>query len=146
MPETPEVPVDVLPPVPQDAHGPGVPAKAPFSSLHTFYHPASGVVILMVDILAFGPEALTDFLATPLMCFLSFMITLPLVFLIQTRWRGDSGKVASGKAFLGAFLAGLPFSIAGTLFGAAVLTLSGLPRHPFEAVKQLVLHSRPLKD
>ena len=43
-----------------------------------------------------------------------------------------------GKAFLGAFLAGLPFSIAGTMLGAAVIALSGLPHHPVDMVKKLV--------
>jgi hypothetical protein len=137
-----EVPVDVLPPVPHDAgRAEALPVEQhqpPFAGLKTFYHPASGVIILGVDILVFGPEMLSGFLDVPVMCVLAFLVTFPLVFLVQTKWGRDRGTLALGKAFLGAFLAGLPFSIAGTMFGAAVLALSGLPHHPVEMVKRLV--------
>ena len=60
-----------------------------------------------------------------------------------------SGSVANstalGKAFLGAFMAGLPFSIAGTIYGAAILALSGLPHHPVEMAKRLI-SNRPMVD
>ena len=56
--ETQEVPVDVLPPIPKDAPLPPPPpvndSSVPFAGLRTFYHPASGVVILGLDWLAFG--------------------------------------------------------------------------------------------
>ncbi|MDE1169752.1 MAG: hypothetical protein PW734_00860 [Verrucomicrobium sp.] len=113
------IPVEVLPP--EDPAGP--------RGRKTFYHPASGLAILGIDVLAFGSEAATGFLDTPLMCVLAFFSSLALVYLIQTRWAGNGRAAAWGKAFLGAFLAGLPFSIAGTLFGAAILALAGLP-HP----------------
>jgi hypothetical protein len=142
-----EVPVDVLPPVPRDAHRSvfATPGEPPLAGLRTFYHPASGVVILGIDILIFGPEFFSGFLALPVMCALAFMITFPLVFLIQKRWGGDTGAPAMGKAFLGAFMAGLPFSIAGTIYGAAILALSGLPHHPLEMAKRL-MSGRPMVD
>lgn len=139
-PETREVPVDVLPPLPKDAHVPPaqpVTETPPLAGWKTFYHPASGVVILSVDILAFGPEFLSGFLDVPIMCVLAFLATFPLVFLIQVKWSKNTLGAAFGKAFLGAFLAGLPFSIAGTILGAAVLALSGLPHHPVDMVKKL---------
>jgi len=139
-PEAQEVPVDVLPPLPKDAPLPPPPASdhpVPFAGLRTFYHPASGVVILGVDLLVFGPEMLSGFLDTPIMCILAFFTTLPLVWLIQSKWSKDTMGNAFWKAFLGAFLAGLPFSIAGTMLGAAVLALSGLPAHPVEMIKKL---------
>ncbi len=144
-PDSREIPVDVLPPLPDDAHVvPNHPTAVriapPLAGLGTFYHPASGVVILGVDLLVFGPEMLSGFLDTPIMCVLAFVATLPLVFLIQLNWSRDSIASAFGKAFLGAFLAGLPFSITGTMFGAAVLMLSGLPRNPVEAFKKLAAH------
>jgi hypothetical protein len=137
--ETREVPVDVLPPLPKDAYAPHPAGEhpPPFAGLRTFYHPASGVVILGIDVLVFGPEMLTGFLDTPMMCALAFLATLPLVYLIQWRWAKDSMGTAFGKAFMGAFLAGLPFSIAGTMLGAAVIALSGLPSHPVEMFKRL---------
>jgi hypothetical protein len=144
-PEIQEVPVDVLPPLPKDAYPPPPPPPAshhavPFEGLRTFYHPASGVVILGIDVLVFGPEMLSGFLDTPVMCALAFMATFPLVYLIQWKWAKDNAATAFGKAFLGAFLAGLPFSIAGTMLGAAVIALSGLPHHPIEMVKRLASH------
>ena len=142
-PESQEVPVDVLPPLPKDAafsspaSGQTVNHPAPLAGLRTFYHPASGVVILGIDLLVFGPEMLSGFLDTPIMCVLAFLVTLPLVFLIQLKWSKDAVAGAFGKAFLGAFLAGLPFSITGTMLGAAVLALAGLPHNPVEAFKKL---------
>jgi hypothetical protein len=134
-----EVPVDVLPPVPQDAHRSvfAEPGEPPLSGLKTFYHPASGVVILGIDFIVFGTEAVSGFLDTPLMSVVAFLATFPLVFFVQRRWSLDRLPVAFGKAFLGAFMAGLPFSIAGTIYGAAILALSGLPHHPVEMLKRM---------
>ena len=140
-----EVPVDVLPPVPQDAQ-PHLWAKAgepPLGGIKTFYHPASGVVILGVDSLIFVSEAVSGFLDLPVMSVLAFLITFPLVFLIQRGWGRDKTLTALGKAFVGAFLAGLPLPISGTIFGAAVLVMSGLPHHPLEMAKR-ILSGRPL--
>jgi hypothetical protein len=106
------------------------------SGLRTFYHPASGVAILGVDLLCFGPEIFLPF-DLPLMCVFAFLVTLPLVYLVQWKWSKDTMAASFGKAFLGAFLAGLPFSITGTIFGAAVLVMSGLPRNPWEALKRM---------
>jgi hypothetical protein len=136
-----EVPVDVLPPLPKDAAQPYSPVPAnppPFASLRTFYHPASGVVILALDWLAFGTDLVSDFLALPVICVLSFLLTFPFLYLIQLKWSLDTKAAALGKAFLGAFLVGLPFPITGTLLGAAVLALAGLPRSPVEALKKIV--------
>jgi len=140
--EPQEVPVDVLPPVPKDVYAnsaatqPGVPPP-PFAGLRTFYHPASGVVILGLDWLAFGSDLMTGFLALPLLCAVSFAITFPVLYAIQTKWAKDSVSAALGKAFLGAFLVGLPFPITGTMLGAAILALAGLPGHPVDVVKKL---------
>jgi hypothetical protein len=144
--EAQEVPVDVLPPLPKDAPLPPPPPvnnPVPFEGLRTFYHPASGVVILGIDMLVFGPEMLSGFLDLPIMCVLAFLATFPLVYLIQWKWAKNTGAASFGKAFLGAFLAGLPFSIAGTVLGAAVIALSGLPHHPIDMVKKLVSQGTP---
>jgi hypothetical protein len=141
-----EVAVDVLPPLPHDTARPisrvvETPTP-PLSGLRTFYHPASGVVILGIDLLVFGPEMFVDmasgFLGLPLICLLTFLVTLPLVYLVQAKWGKDTKASAFGKAFLGAFLAGLPFSITGTVLGACVLALAGLPANPVEALKKIM--------
>jgi len=141
-PEPQEVPIDVLPPVPKDAYGTQPATQSdvpppPFAGLRTFYHPASGVVILGLDWLIFGADVVTSFLALPLLCILSFIITFPVLYIIQTKWSKDTAGPALGKAFLGAFLVALPFPITGTMLGAAVLMLAGLPHHPVEMVKKL---------
>jgi hypothetical protein len=137
-----EVSVDVLPPLPKDAARPISSAAnpPPFAGLRTFYHPASGVVILALDWLAFGTDFASGFLALPAICVLSFLVTLPFLYLIQRHWSLDTKAAALGKAFLGAFLVGLPFAITGTILGAAVLALAGLPGNPVEALKKI---SRP---
>ena len=140
--EPKEVPVEVLPPLPKDAqatgssHAPTVPAP-PFEGLRTFYHPASGVVILGMDWLIFGTDLVTGFVALPVMCVLAFLSSFAVVYAIQARWSKDTTLSALGKAFLGAFLVAVPFPITGTLLGAAILALSGLPHHPVDAVKKL---------
>jgi hypothetical protein len=136
-----QVQVDVLPPLPKDASSlPPIPhdnPSVPFANLRTFYHPASGVVILALDWAAFGTDFLSGFLALPLICVLSFIVTFPILYLIQTKWSRDLPSSALGKAFLGAFLVGLPFPITGTLLGAAVLALAGLPKNPVETIQKL---------
>ncbi len=136
-----EVHVDVLPPIPKGAAEPAPPARVPFEGLKTFYHPASGVVILGLDWLLFGSDLMTDFLALPVMCVVGFLATFPLVLAIQRKWSLNTWPQALGKAFLGAFMVGLPFPITGTLLGAAILALAGLPHHPVDAVKKAITRS-----
>jgi len=58
------------------------------------------------------------------MCVISFLATFPIIMAIQRKWSKDAVPVAMGKAFIGAFMVGLPFPITGTLLGAAILALS----------------------
>lgn len=145
--ESQEVPVDILPPLPKDAYAPvpsAQPPPAPFEGLRTFYHPASGVVILGLDWLVFGTDFLTGFLALPVMCVLAFLVSFPVVYVIQLKWSKDLVGPALGKAFLGAFMVALPFPITGTMLGAAILMLAGLPHHPIEIVKRLAQQQRTM--
>jgi hypothetical protein len=144
-----EVPVDVLPPLPADAmdirateeiHPKAVP---PLSGLKTFFHPASGLAILGIDLLCFGPQVIFPF-DVPVMCVLAFLATFPLVYFFQLKWSEDRPAAAFAKALFGALMAGLPFSIAGTMFGAGILALAGLPRNPVEAFKKITAHGLKL--
>jgi hypothetical protein len=146
-PDAKEVPVDILPPLPNGEFRSELPPPppdkdaVPFAGLRTFYHPASGVVILGLDWLAFGTDFMTGFLALPELCVLSFLISFALVLAVQLKWTKDTKPVAIGKAFFGAFLVGLPFPITGTILGAAILALSGLPHHPVDVVKKIAERS-----
>lgn len=139
-----EVPVDVLPPVPDDAPGTvppsgrAAPGPARLPVFKTFYHPASGVVVLGLDWLLFGTDLATGFLALPELCLLGFLLTFALVLAIQRRGGRDRLGVAAGKALLGAVAVALPFPITGTILGATVLALSGLPHHPVDFVRKVV--------
>ncbi len=79
------------------------------------------MVILALDWLLFGSDLMTDFLALPVMCVLGFLATFPLVLLVQRGWAHNSWTSSIGKAFLGAFMVGLPFPITGTLLAARFL-------------------------
>jgi hypothetical protein len=91
-----------------------------------WFHPASGALILAVDWFFFGPEFVTAEAAAVITCPLAFLVTTAGVFWIQRRKQGDSFKSAMLKALLGGVLAGIPTSISGTIFGTAVLVLSGM--------------------
>ena len=89
-------------------------------------HPASGLLVLGVDWLFFAPEAATFELAAIVTSPLAFLITATGVFWIQRSKSNDSIGKAALKALLGGFIAGIPTSIAGTIFGTLVLMMSGL--------------------
>lgn len=93
----------------------------------SFFHPLSGAIILGIDWLAFGLDLFSDFAALLMVGLLAFAATYYAVYWAQTRLRGDSPGAARVKALLGAAAAGVPFPITGTIVGAAILGLSGLP-------------------
>ena len=93
----------------------------------SFFHPLSGMVILGLDWLAFGMDFFSGFAALLIVSVATFAATFAMVSLIQRRLNGDSPGAAAGKAFLGAVAAGVPFPVTGTIVGAAILALSGLP-------------------
>ncbi len=89
-------------------------------------HPLSGLLLITVDNLFWGAEALSLGLAIPVVVVLSFTITLIAVTMVQ-RFLGRNGwGVSITKALLCAILAGIPTSIMGTAFGGFILLASGL--------------------
>ena len=132
-PPDPDEPVDaeVIPP---GAAGPKKAEEAPRTSSRTFFHPLSGVVILGIDWLAFGIELPTSFLAEPLVSVAAFLAVFWAVSKIQER-HGDEPRKALLKALLGGLAAGVPFPIAGTVVGTAIIMLSGLPKLKFPSVR-----------
>jgi hypothetical protein len=90
----------------------------------SFFEPASGAVILIVDWLCFGLEWQLGPLSMVVMSATAFLAAYAAVWRVQSRV--DAPRLAHAKAAAGALAAGLPFPIAGTLVGAAILALSGL--------------------
>ena len=84
-------------------------------------------MILGLDWLAFGADWASGFLLLALTSALTFAVTFAAVAAIQIRLSSDAPRKAYWKAFLGALAAGVPFPITGTVVGAAILVLSGLP-------------------
>lgn len=101
----------------------------PSGKRRSFYHPLSGVVILGVDWLAFGMDLFSGFAALAVLSILAFVATFYAVLAIQRR-QGDKPGAAAAKAFLGAVAAGVPFPVTGTIVGAAIIALSGMPLRP----------------
>ena len=91
-----------------------------------FFHPYSGAVILGIDWIAFGADLPTGFALVALISAAAFAVTFAAVTVIQLR-DGDKPSKAYMKAFLGALAAGVPFPVTGTIVGAWILALSGLP-------------------
>jgi len=104
-----------------EPHKPGKPGR-------TYYHPLSGMVILGLDWLAFGLDFFSGFTAVAVVSVATFGTTYAAVSVIQRKLHGDDAKTAKRKALLGATAAGVPFPITGTIVGAAIIALSGLPR------------------
>lgn len=103
--------------------------------MNTFFHPYSGMLIIGVDLAAFGANAPTGFWLTPLICVLAFLVTFCGVYKIQRSKGGDNRAPAMWKAALGGVAAGLPLPIAGTFVGMSILVLSGLPTSTSGAAK-----------
>jgi hypothetical protein len=89
-------------------------------------HPFSGLLVILIDNIFFGLNAMTLGMGTPLACFLAFTVTTTGVYLTQRFLDRDSRGASLAKAFFAGVLAGVPTSISGTIFGTTVLFLSGL--------------------
>lgn len=106
---------------------PAVPPAPASRRITTFFHPLSGLTILLIDWLSFGLDAPTGFLLTALFCAGAFTATFAGVYWIQRRESHDSHASALLKALFGGLAAGVPFPVTGTIVGTGILILSGLP-------------------
>jgi|SRR5690625_90243 len=89
-------------------------------------HPLSGIAILVLDNLFFGLNALTAGFGLPISMALAFWSTFGVVFLVQRFIGGESRRSSFFKGLGSAVIAGLPFSIGGTILGGWVLLNAGL--------------------
>ena len=89
-------------------------------------HRLSGAWIFLIDNFFFGVTAMTGGLAAPLSCGLAFLTGGVGVFLIQKLINKDSFGQAFVRGLMAGVLAGIPISIAGTVYGGWVLAMSGM--------------------
>lgn len=106
---------------------PALPEKEEAAAAKTFFHPMSGMAIIGIDLVAFGADAPSGMILTPVTSLLAFAVTFYAVYQIQRTKHRDEPKMAILKGLIGGIAAGIPFPIAGTFVGATILLLSGLP-------------------
>ena len=91
-------------------------------------HPLSGLWVFAIDNVFFGTTMVTGGLTLPLSCALACCAgTLGVLFFQKVLARDSFGQTIR-KAFIAGVICGLPFSIAGTVYGGWILTIAGLSR------------------
>ena len=90
-----------------------------------FLHPLSGAVILAVDNLFFGANAILGGVATPVVSVLAFLMTSIGVYWVQKNKQNETKLKSLRKALFSGMIAGIPTSIGGTVLGTLVLLFSG---------------------
>lgn len=90
-----------------------------------FLHPLSGALILTIDNLFFGANALLGGAATPVSSLLAFLLTGLGVYWIQKNKSQEPKPKSLFKSLFAAIIAGIPTSIGGTVLGTLVVLLSG---------------------
>lgn len=90
-----------------------------------FLHPLSGALILAVDNLFFGANAILGGVATPVISALAFLITSAGVYWLQKNKSDETRQKSLLKSFFSGMIAGVPTSIGGTVLGTLVILFSG---------------------
>lgn len=87
-------------------------------------HPYSAGLLIFMDNILWGVNALSLGLSTPIISVLAFFITGTSTLLIQKYLAKDSMGECFTKAVITGVLAGVPTSIAGTALGTAILVIA----------------------
>src|SRR6187455_3072995 len=91
-----------------------------------FMLPATGLLIMGLDWLLFSEEAASLGLLIPLTSPVGFVAGAIGTYWLQTRHGKDSKLAAGLKGLFAGILVGIPFPLAGTMVGGAILASSGL--------------------
>lgn len=91
-----------------------------------FMLPATGLLIMGLDWLLFSEEAASFGVLIPFTSTVGFLVGSLGTYHLQTRHGHDSTPAACLKGLLAGILVGIPFPLAGTVIGAAILAGSGL--------------------
>lgn len=109
-------------------------------------HRLSGAWIFLIDNFFFGVTAMTGGLAVPLSCALAFLTGGAGVFLIQKLINKDSFGQAFARGLMAGVLAGIPISIAGTVYGGWVLAMSGMRKEDLPEAQTPIKVQASLED
>lgn len=91
-------------------------------------HPYAAFLVLILDNLFWGANALTLGVGTPVASVLSFLVAAIGVYLIQRNLAHEPQNRALARALFLGFLVGLPTSVAGTVVGGWLLLRAGVRR------------------
>ena len=109
-----------------------------------FMLPATGLLIMGLDWLLFSEEAASFGLLIPFTSLFGFVAGGIGTYLLQTRHGLDSKPAACLKGLLAGILVGIPFPLAGTMAGAAILASSGLAGLRWRLLKSRFTRRDPL--
>ena len=88
--------------------------------------PATGLLIMGLDWLLFSEDVASFGLLIPFTPLVGLVAGGIGTYLLQTRYGQDSKLAAGLKGLLAGILVGIPFPLAGTMAGGAILASSGL--------------------
>jgi hypothetical protein len=91
-----------------------------------FMLPATGLLVMGLDWLLFSEEAASFGLLIPFTSLVGFVVGGIGTYLLQSRHGLDPKPVAWLKGLLAGILIAIPFPLAGTMVGGAILASSGL--------------------
>jgi len=109
-----------------------------------FMLPATGLLIMGLDWLLFSEEAASFGLLIPFTSLVGFVAGGIGTYLLQTRHGRDSKLAAGLKGLLAGILVGIPFPLAGTMAGGAILASSGLAGLRWRLLKSRFTRREPL--
>ena len=108
-----------------------------------FMLPATGLLIMGLDWLLFSEEAASLGLLIPLTSPVGFLAGAIGTYWLQTRHGKDSKLAAGLKGLFAGILVGIPFPLAGTMVGGAILASSGLAGLRWRLLKSRFARRQP---
>src|SRR5258705_13563230 len=111
-----------------------------------FMLPATGLLIMGLDWLLFSEEAASFGLLIPFTSLVGFLAGSIGTYHLQTRRGLDSKPVALLKGLLAGILVGIPFPLAGTIVGGAIVASSGLAGLRWRLLRSRFSRREPLSQ
>ena len=109
-----------------------------------FMLPATGLLIMGLDWLLFSEEAASFGLLIPFTSLVGFLAGSIGTYHLQTKHGLEAKPVAALKAILAGILVAIPFPLAGTMVGGAILASSGLAGLRWRLLKSRFGRREPL--